>query len=329
MVGTKPGCELVGKSRATLYRRRAPAPPPAGPRRLPRPHPAGLSVAECVEVLAVLRSPRFVDKSPAQVWATLLDEGRYLCSISTMYRLLRREGEVRERRAQARHPAKVKPELIADGPSQVWSWDVTKLKGPDRGVYYDLFVMLDIYSCKAVHHMVAVTETAELAESFIQDAFAANGGILPHTVHADRGTSTTSENVATLLAGLSITRSHSRPRVSNDNPYSEAQFKTLKYCPAFPGTFGSIADARRFCAQFFRYYNTEHRQAGIGLHTPASVHDGTATEIRAHRAQTLDSAYAAHPGRFHRRPTPPRLPKAAWINKPSPQTGIAELQQAA
>jgi putative transposase len=209
---------------------------------------------ERVAVLEVLRSPRFVDKSPAQVWATLLDEGTYLCSISTMYRLLREAGEVRERRAQATHPAKVKPELVARAPNQVWSWDVTKLKGPDRGVYYDLFVMLDIYSRKAVHWMVSPAETAELAKAFIEEAF--------------RGTAMTSKPVAQLLVGLNITRSHSRPRTSNDTPYSEAQFKTLKYCPAFPGRFGSLTDARSFCQRFFDYYNTEHRHSGIGLHTP-------------------------------------------------------------
>jgi transposase InsO family protein len=223
LLGIKPGCELVGKSRATLYRRRNPVPPVAGPPRPPAPHPASLSTAERGVVLEVLRSPRFVDKAPAQVWATLLDEGRYLCSISTMYRLLRREGEVRERRAQATHPAKVRPELVATAPNRVWSWDITKLKGPHRGVYYDLFVMLDIYSRVVVHWMIATAETAELARGFITDAIAANGGIAPVVVHADRGTSMTSKNVATLLADLGVTRSHSRPHVSNDNPYSEAQ----------------------------------------------------------------------------------------------------------
>lgn len=323
LLGTKPGCELVGMSRATLYRRRNPTPPVAGPRRLPAPHPASLSAAERERVLELLRSPRFVDKAPAQVWATLLDEGRYLCSISTMYRLLRQAGEVRERRAQATHPAKLKPELVATAPDTVWSWDITKLQGPDRGVYYDLFVMLDIYSRKVVHWLIAPTETAALAEGFITDAITANGGTVPDVVHADRGTSMTSKNVATLLADLGVTRSHSRPHVSNDNPYSEAQFKTLKYCPAFPGRFGSIEDARAFCADFFEHYNHVHRHAGIGLHTAASVHYGTATEIRAKRAETLDAAYAANPARFHhRRPTPPKLPTVAWINEPSPEALI-------
>lgn len=324
LLGTKPGCDLVGKSRATLYRHRNPTPPVAGPSRPPAPHPASLSAAERAAVLAVLRSPRFVDKAPAQVWATLLDEGRYLCSISTMYRLLRLEGELRERRAQATHPAKVKPELVATAPNRVWSWDITKLKGPDRGVYYDLFVMLDIYSRKVVHWMIAPTETAELATGFITDAITANGGIAPGVVHADRGTSMTSKNVATLLADLGVTRSHSRPHVSNDNPYSEAQFKTLKYCPAFPDRFGSIVDARAFSRRFFQYYNHEHRHSGIGLHTPASVHDGTAITIRTERTQVLHAAYTANPTRFHRAPTPPKLPTAAWINEPPKDNEEAE-----
>jgi transposase InsO family protein len=316
VVGIKPACELTGRSRATVYRRRNPKPRVAGPRRAPLPHPASLSELEQARVLGVLRSQRFVDKSPAQIWATLLDEGTYLCSVSTMYRLMREHGEVRERRAQATHPPRVKPELVATGPSQVWTWDATKLKGPDKGVYYDLFVMLDIYSRKAVHWLVVPRETAALAKEFIEDAFRANGGAVPDVVHADRGTSMTSKPVAQLLVDLNIVRSHSRPRVSNDNPYSEANFKTLKYCPVFPGRFGSLADARAFCQRFFTYYNTVHRHSGIGLHTPASVHDGTAKAIHAQRAAVLTDAYATNPGRFRQPPTPPRLPKAAWINEP-------------
>lgn len=317
VVGIKPACELTGRSRATVYRQRHPKPRVAGPRRAPAAHPAALSELEQARVLSVLRSQRFVDKSPAQIWATLLDEGTYLCSISTMYRLLREHGEVRERRAQATHPPRARPELVANGPSQVWTWDATKLKGPDRGMYYDLFVMLDIYSRKAVHWLVVPRESAALAKEFIEDAFRANGGVVPDVVHADRGTSMTSKPVAQLLVDLNIVRSHSRPRVSNDNPYSEANFKTLKYCPAFPDRFGSLADARAFCQRFFTYYNNVHRHSGIGLHTPASVHDGTAVMIRARRADVLADAYATNPHRFRRRPTPPRLPKAAWINQPA------------
>jgi putative transposase len=263
----------------------------------------------------VLHEPRFVDKAPAQVWATLLDEGVYLASISTMYRLLRECGETRERRRQATHPARVKPELVARAPNEVWTWDITKLAGPDRGVYYDLLVMLDIFSRYALGWVVAPAESGKLAEAFIADVIAAHG-VAPKAIHADRGTSMTSKPVAQLLIDLGIARSHSRPHVSNDNPFSEAAFKTLKYCPALPDRFGSLADARGFCGTFFDYYNHEHRHSGVGLHTPASVHFGTAAEIRAQRATTLDAAYAAHPDRFRKRPVPPRLPEVAWINQP-------------
>ena len=319
---TSQACRLLGKPRATHYRRQRP--PVLGPRR-PRPAPAnGLSEPERQHILDVLRSPEFCDLAPAQVWARLLDDGVYLCSISTMYRLLAVAGENRERRRQRTHPAKTKPELIAHRPNQVWSWDITKLQGPTRGVYYDLFVIIDIYSRYVAGWMVAPAETGELAQAFIADTLARHDiGSDQLTLHADRGTSMTSKPVAQLLVDLGVARSHSRPHVSNDNPYSEANFKTLKYCPAFPGRFGSIEDARRFCLAFFDHYNHVHRHAGIGLHTPASVHYGTATEIRHQRARTLDAAYAANPTRFrHRPPTPPRLPTVAWINDPNPQALI-------
>jgi putative transposase len=270
----------------------------------------------------VLRSERFCDLAPAQVWATLLDEDVYLGSISTMYRVLRAHGEVRERRAQASHPPRTRPELMATKPNMCWSWDITKLRGPDRGVWFDLYVIIDIFSRYVVDWMVAPGESAELAEAFIARA-SAGQGITPATltIHADRGTSMTSKPVAELLADLGIGRTHSRPHVSNDNPYSEAAFKTLKYCPAFPSRFGSIEDARSFCEQFFAYYNHDHRHSGIGLHTAASVHYGTATQIRAKRAETLAGAYATNPERFrHRRPEPPKLPTVAWINKPTIET---------
>ncbi len=314
---TKRACALLGASRATHYRRRRPA--VAGP-RVPRPCPANaLSQAERQHVLGVLRSDPYCDLAPAQVWARLLDDGVYLCSISTMYRLLAVAGENRERRRQRTHPARKKPELFAVRPNEVWSWDITKLQGPERGVYYELFVIIDIFSRYVVGWMVSPRETGELAEAFIADTLATHG-IEPHqlSLHADRGTSMTSKPVAQLLVDLGVARSHSRPHVSNDNPYSEAQFKTLKYCPAFPGRFGSIEDARAFCRTFFDHYNHVHRHAGIGLHTPASVHYGTATEIRAQRAVTLNAAYAANPTRFrHRRPEPPTLRTVAWINEPS------------
>lgn len=320
LTGTKFACEVLGKSRSTVHRQRNPKPKMAGPHPAPAPHPAQLTEVERQHVLAVLNSPRFWDKAPAQVWATLLDEGTYLCSVRTMYRVLAAAGQTGDRRPQATHPPRVRPELLAEAPGQVWSWDITRLKGPVEGVYYDLYVMLDIFSRYAVHWEIWPTENGELAKAFIETAIRCNGGQVPHTIHADRGTAMTSKNVTQFLAELRIDQSHSRPRVSNDNPYSEAQFKTLKYCPAFPERFGSIADARAFCDVFFEYYNHEHRHSGIGLHTPASVHFGTAAHVRAERARVLEAAYAAHPERFRRKPVPPSLPARAWINEPQPAT---------
>jgi putative transposase len=245
-----------------------------------------------------------------------------------MYRLLRERGQSGDRRAQATHPAKKKPELMADGPDQVWSWDITKLKGPARGIWYLLYVVIDIYSRKVIHWEAWPTENGTLAKEFIEHAIEANEGIAPQAVHADRGTSMTSNTVAGLYARLGIDQSHSRPHVSNDNPYSEANFKTFKYCPAFPGEFGSAEDVNVFCRDFFWYYNNEHRHSGIAMHTPASVHDGSWVVIEARRAATLDAAYRTHPERFHRRPRPRQMPARAWINQPpatiqttsSPQT---------
>ena len=271
-------------------------------------------------MLEALDNDRFADKSPAQVWAILIDEGCYLCSIRTMYRVLaaaRQDGG--DRRRQASHPPRVRPELVADGPDQVWTWDITKLKGPWKGTYFDLYVMIDIFSRKAVHWEVHYGENGDLAKAFITSTIKANGGARPKYIHADNGTSMTSKTVAQLLSDLHVTKSHSRPHVSNDNPYSEANFKTLKYCPAFPGSFDTLEDARRFADAFFTYYNTGHRHSGIGLHTPASVHDGTAWAIQARRQQVLDKAFAARPERFRgRRPVAPKLPAKVWINKPRP-----------
>jgi putative transposase len=322
LVGTAGACRGSGKSRATHYRRCQPK--KCGPAR-PRSTPANaLSPTETDELLALLRSPRFVDLAPAQVWAITLDEGTYLASISTMYRVLRANDEVKERRAQAKHPTRARRELMADKPNMCWSWDITKLRGPDRGVWFDLYVAIDIFSRYVVGWMVATTETAELASEFITAAVTTQGvakGEL--NIHADRGTSMTSKGVAELLTDLGVARTHSRPRVSNDNPFSEAVNKTIKYCPTFPARFGSIEDARAFSAEFFEHYNHHHRHSGIGLHTPASVHYGTATEIRAQRKVTLDAAYAANPCRFgNRRPSPPKLPTAAWINKPTIETDV-------
>ncbi|WP_443075356.1 IS3 family transposase [Streptosporangium sp. NBC_01469] len=315
LTSTKYACDITGKSRSTVHRSRNPRPGP--PVARPRPaHPAKLSREEAHEVIETLNSRRFIDKAPAQVWAVLLDEGTYLCSISTMYRLLRAEGMTGDRRAQATHPAKVKPELVADGPGQVWSWDITKLKGPEKGVVYNLYVMIDIYSRYVVHWETWPAENAHLAKRFIKNAIERNGGSTPKTIHSDRGTPMTSKTVGQLLTDLKIDQSHSRPKVSNDNPYSEANFRTLKYCPAFPGRFGSIQDARQFCRRFFTYYNNEHRHSGIALHTPASVHHDTVGQVQTERARVLAAAYAANPERFRRMPTPPRLPERAWINQP-------------
>ncbi len=255
VVGARRACELTGRSRASHYR--VELGPVLGP-PAPRPSPPNkLSVAEFDAVLDLLHSERFVDLAPAQIWAILLDSGRYVASISTMYRVLRSQDEVRERRRQATHPPRVRPELVARGPNEVWSWDITKLKGPSKGVWFDLYVIIDIFSRYVVGWMVAPTETAELAKAFIAATIEGQGitaEVL--TIHADRGTSMTSKPVAVLLAELGVTRTHSRPHVSNDNPYSEAINKTLKYCPAFPDRFGSIEDARAFCVEFFAYYNT-------------------------------------------------------------------------
>jgi len=316
LIGTAPACRALGASRASLYRRRAPV--VVGERPL-RPTPArALSAPEREAVLELLHSERFVDASPAQAWATLLDEGRYLCSERTMYRLLERNGEVRERRDQLAHPPYERPELLAERPNEVWSWDITKLKGPAKWTYYYLYVILDVFSRYAVGWTVAHRESAALAKALIAQA-AEQQAIEPETltVHADRGSSMTSKPVAFLLADLGVTKSHNRPYASTDNPYSQAQFKTLKYRPGFPARFDSIEVAREFCRCFFGWYNHEHRHSGIGLMSPATVHHGLAEQAHAARAEVLDAAYAASPERFVRRPPrPPALPGAAWINKP-------------
>jgi putative transposase len=320
-IGVRDACVAVGASQAGYYRRHrlSPAPPrPAPISHSQRRQPRALSASEQQGILEVLHSQRFVDMSPTEVWATLLDEGVYLGSLSTFYRLLRKAGETRERRAQATHPAKVKPELVAAQPNQVWSWDITKLLGPAKWTYYYLYVILDIFSRYVVGWMVASRESNVLAEVLIRQTCIKQAiGRSQLTIHADRGSSMTSKPVAFLLADLGVTQSHSRPRVSNDNPFSESQFKTLKYRPDFPGRFPSIEAARVHCQQFFGWYNDEHRHSGLGLHTPADVHYGTAEITREKRAGVLDAAYAAHPERFvHKPPQPPELPTKIWINRP-------------
>jgi putative transposase len=271
-------------------------------------------------VLELLHSERFVDCSPAQVWATLLDEGRYLASERTMYRLLEaRHGGVRERRDQLTHPVYQRPELLAERPNEVWSWDITKLKGPAKWTCFYLYVILDVFSRYCVGWTVQQRESAELAKALIGQAVAQQRierGQL--TVHADRGSAMRSKPVAFLLADMGVLKTHSRPYTSTDNPYSEAHFKTLKYRPEFPDRFENIENARAFCRPFFDWYNHDHRHSGIGLMTPAAVHHGQATQLHAERQRVLAAAYAATPERFVRRPpTPPELPTAAWINKPT------------
>jgi len=317
VVGTRDACAALAVPRASHYRRsRGRLQGPPRPRPAP---PRTLSGPERTAVLDALHAPRFLDAAPAAVYATLLDEGTYLASERTMYRILAANAEVRERRDQLRHPAYARPELLATGPRELFSWDITKLKGPAKWTHYHLYVILDVFSRYVPGWMVATRESAVLAERLIAET-AAKEGILPGqlTIHADRGTSMRSKPVALLLADLGIERTHSRPHVSNDNPFSESQFRTLKYRPTFPDRFGSIEDARAFCHVFFTWYNTQHRHSGIGLLTPADVHAGRATEITAARAVTLDAAYAAHPERFVRRPpTPPEVPTAVWINPPT------------
>jgi putative transposase len=316
IVGTRPACRVLGAAPATIYRRRT---PPAPRPRRPRPAPArALSEAEREAVLAELHSERFVDSSPAQVWATLLDEGRYLASERTMYRLLEaRHGGARERRDQLTHPADAKPELLATRPNELWSWDITKLLGPAKWTYFYLYVILDVFSRYAVGWTVQHRETASVATALIGHACEQQRIARDQlTVHADRGSSMTSKPVAMLLADLGATKTHSRPYTSTDNPYSEAQFKTLKYRPEFPNRFDSIEDARAFCRTFFDWYNHSHRHSGIGLMTPAAVHHGRAQQLHAERQRVLAAAYAASPERFVRgAPKPPTLPTAAWINK--------------
>ncbi len=281
---------------------------------------AALCAAERQTVLDHLHSERFCDKAPAEVFATLLDEDIYLCSIRTMHRILAENGELKQRRNQLRHPQYKKPELLATGPNQVWSWDITKLLGPAKWTYFHLYVILDIFSRYVVGWMVAPRETAELAKRLIAYTCAKQGIVAGDlTIHADRGTSMTSKPVALLMADLGVTKTHSRPHVSDDNPYSESQFKTLKYRPEFPDCFGCIEDARAFGQTFFAWYNHEHHHSGIALLTPETLHYGMAGKVIEQRQLALDAAYARNPERFtHAPPKHPPQPTAVWINPPAP-----------
>jgi len=325
-VGTKAACEAMGLPRATFYRHEnIPFGPPL-PTCRPQPQRT-LRPDERQQILDVLHADRFMDQAPRQVWATLLDQGTYLCSVRTMYRILDSKNEIKERRKQLQHPKYKKPELLAEAPNQVWSWDITKLKGPLKWTCYHLYVIMDIFSRCVVGWMIAHRESAVLARRLIEDSILKQG-IEPKqlTIHADRGSSMKSKPVALLMADLGVTKTHSRPHVSDDNPYSESQFKTLKYRPDFPERFGSIEDARAFCVGFFKWYNTEHRHSGIGLMTPEMVHCGLAEGVIDGRKKVLDLAYAAHPERFVKKPpAPPDLPKAVWINPPAKEEKTINL----
>jgi len=323
-------CAALGVSRASVQRRRARLAAPAVALR-PRPRPArALSVAQQQAVLDLLHAPRveprgspgFADQAPAEIYASLLDEGVYHCSVRTMYRLLGQNGEVRERRAQLRHPVYRKPELLAKRPNEVWSWDITKLMGPTKWSYFYLYVILDIFSRRVVGWCVADAESAALFRPLLDDAVAKHDvppGQL--TLHADRGGPMKARATALLLAELGVTRSHNRPHTSNDNPFSESHFKTLKYQPRFPQRFGCIEDAKSFCRRFFDWYNQDHHHAGIGLMTPDQVHYGQADAVHAARQQTLELAFRTNPERFvNKPPTPPDKPTAAWINPPTPNS---------
>jgi putative transposase len=315
LVGIVAACAALGVSRASFYRDQAPRRPPPSPR--PRPVRA-LPDDERAAVLAVLDSERFADKAPAQVYAALLDDDVHLCSIRTMYRVLAANDQVRERRDQRRHPAYVKPQLVATAPNQVWSWDITKVPGPTRGLYYSLYVVLDIYSRYVVGWTLARTESASVGQTLIEDACRRHG-VVPGqlTCHADRGSPMTAKSTALLLADLGIAQSHSRPHVSDDNPYSEAAFRTFLYRPEMPERFGSLEGARAFFVELFTWYNERHYHTGIALLPPADVHHGRASAIIAARQRTLDAAYQRHPERFVRgAPVHPHVPPAAWINPP-------------
>jgi putative transposase len=320
---TKEACEQLAYPRSSYYRQQQVKPVVTEPHTLPTPSPRALPPAEREKVRDLLNSARFVDSSPRQVYGTLLDEGQYLCSVSTMYRILQAYKEVRERRNQKQNPVYKRPELLATGPNQVWSWDITMLRGPVPHVYYYMYTILDIFSRYVVGYMVATREEATLARQLVADS-CAKQGIEPDQLilHADRGSAMISKTLALLLADLGVGKSHSRPYTSDDNPFSEAQFKTMKYRPDYPDRFGSPQDARRWVHPFIHWYNNEHRHTGLGLMTPATVHYGLAVELTVQRQVTLQVAYEKNPERFVKGlPTPPKLATAVWINPPLEKDG--------
>ena len=318
-VGVGRACQVLGVPRSSLYRHRRAQQKPEQDLSKDGPAPSrALDQHERAKVLDVLNSERFADAPPRQVYAQLLDEGTYLCSWRSMYRFLDAHEQVRERRDQLTHPAYKKPELLAQGPNQLWSWDITKLRGPVKWTYFYLYVLMDIFSRFVVGWMVARQESAVLAKELIQQS-CQNQEIDPDelTIHSDRGGPMRAKSLALLLSDMGVTKSHSRPHVPDDNPYSEAQFKTMKYRPDYPGRFGCPEDVRGWARGFFGWYNFEHHHTGLGLMTPATVHYGQAPRVQAERQRVLEAAFAAHPERFVRgRPTAPTLPEAVWINKP-------------
>ena len=319
VVGVVDACRLVGRPRATHHRHANPRPRALGPRRKAI-HPAELSTGEREAVSALFAGELYADMSVNQVWARELDEGRYWCSARTMYRVLAAADMSGERRRQAAHPPRTIPELVATAPLEVWSWDITKMRGPAKGIWYHAYVVIDIFSRYLLGWRIEAVEDGQLATDLVADIVAEQGRP-PRHLHADGGAAMTSKPLASFLVDLDIRRTHNRPRTSNDNPYSEAQFKTMKYMPDYPDRFASIGEARAWMNAFVAWYNHEHRHSGIGLHTPANVHYGHAEKIQAERQLTLDAAYAAHPERFHRRPLPPKLPVRVTINDPAKREG--------
>lgn len=317
-VGVKTACEALGVPRSSRYAARRPQPkkdrPPAPP------PPRALSTDERASVRDTLNSDRFADQAPREAYATLLDEGTYQCSVSTMYRILGENAEVLERRNQLRHPAYAKPQLVATAPNAVWTWDITKLLGPGVGVYFYLYVLLDLFSRFVVGWLIAEREAAALAEQLIADSCLRQQIAREQlTLHSDRGAPMTAKSLSVLLADLGVTPSLARPRIPDDNAFSEAQFKTVKYHPTFPGHFGDVLDARAWCQQLFHWYNYEHHHTGLGLMTPAAVHTGLAPQLHQQRQAVLAAAFAAHPERFvHGLPQPPALPAAVWLNPSAP-----------
>lgn len=329
-IGAHAACIGMGVPHATYYRAQQTRTPQHTVRR-PRRSPLALSETERQDVLELLHSPEYVDIAPHTVYAMLLDAGTYMASVSTFYRILRQSSGTRPRRNELMHPSYARPELLATQPCEVWSWDITKLKGPVKSAHFHLYVILDIFSRYVVGWMIADCESDALAETLIGHTCDQEGIVRGQlTLHADRGAAMRSKLVADLLVDLDVVKSHSRPYTSDDNPYSESQFKTMKYRPDFPERFHSLADARAFCQTFFYWYNYDHRHSGIGYMTPAAMHSGVAPIIYAQRHDVLQNAFALHPNRFKNRPPqPPTLPTVAGINMPKPTSGDANTPKIA